>query len=205
MRDPAYAPLAELYAAEGIELLASLPDYADRTVAAVRGRGVLDASVEVLRRVNALGYGADGGTRLDLIYNPVGTTLPEPQGSLEALFRDEMSERFGIVFSHLLTMTNMPVGRFRDTLTTGGGYERYLRALQEAFNPDVVPLLQCRHQVEIGYDGRLYDCDFNLGRGAPVADGTPRTVWEFDADAVARRPIVHGMHCFGCTAGAGSS
>ena len=102
-------------------------------------------------------------------------------------------------------MTNMPVGRFRDRLVADGGYDRYLRALREAFNPDVVPLLQCRHQIEVGWDGRLYDCDFNLGQGTPVVRDAPATVWEFDADALATRRIVHGAHCFGCTAGAGSS
>ena len=205
LQDPQYADLANLYATAGIELLASMPCYTERNVNVVRGRGVHDASVQALHRLNSLGYGVGGGTRLDLIYNPVGTTLPEPQASLEELFREELMERFGISFTHLLTMTNMPVGRFRDTLIAGGGYDRYLRALREAFNPDVVPLLQCRHQVEIGWDGQLYDCDFNLGSGMRVSADVPQTVWEFDANALARREIAHGTHCFGCTAGAGSS
>jgi radical SAM/Cys-rich protein len=203
--DPEHAGLAGLYAASGIELLASMPCYTDRNVSVVRGPGVRDASVQALLRLNELGYGVEGGQRLDLIYNPVGTTLPEPQASLQTLFREEMAERFGIVFTHLLTMTNMPVGRFRDRLAADGGYDRYLRALREAFNPDVVPLLQCRHQIEIGWDGQLYDCDFNLGQGMPVSAGAPRTVWEFDAAALAGRRVAHGTHCFGCTAGAGSS
>jgi radical SAM/Cys-rich protein len=202
---PEHAQLADFYAASGIELLASMPCYTDRNVRVVRGPGVRDASVQALIRLNALGYGVEGGHRLDLIYNPVGTTLPEPQASLEELFRFEMAERFGITFTHLLTMTNMPVGRFRDRLVSEGGYDRYVRALGEAFNPAVVPLLQCRHQVAIGWDGRLYDCDFNLGEGVPVTRGTPRTVWEFDATAIANRRVAHGRHCFGCTAGAGSS
>ncbi len=205
LNSPAYAGYADLYATEGIELLASLPCYTERNVSAVRGAGVRDASVEALRTLNALGYGAPGGLRLDLVYNPVGTTLPESQTALEALFRDEMADRFGIVFTHLLTMTNMPVGRFRDQLVAGGGYDRYMRALQETFNPDVLPLIQCRHQVEVGWDGRLYDCDFNLGAGRPVSPGAPQTIWQFDADALEHRRVVYGDHCFGCTAGAGSS
>ena len=203
--DPEHAALAHLYAASGIELLASMPCYTERNVDVIRGAGVRDASVRMLLKLNTLGYGTDGGPRLDLIYNPVGTTLPEPQASLEALFHEELAGRFGIVFTHLLTMTNMPVGRFRDRLVLDGGYDRYLRALREAFNPDVVPLLQCRHQIEVGWDGRLYDCDFNLGQGTPVVNDAPSTVWEFDADALATRRIFHGVHCFGCTAGAGSS
>ena len=205
LEDPRYSKLAEEYATLGIELLASMPCYTERNVNVVRGSGAHDASVRALLRLNSLGYGSQDGPRLDLMYSPVGTILPEPQASLEELFRDEMSNRFAIVFSHLLTMTNMPVGRFRARLKTDGGYDRYLRALTEAFNPDVVPLISCRHQVEIGWDGRLYDCDFNLGSQMPVDRGAPQTVWEFDAEALARRKVVHADHCFGCTAGAGSS
>jgi radical SAM/Cys-rich protein len=205
LEDGEHAGLADTYAASGIELLASMPCYTERNVGLLRGPGVRDASVRTLLHLNALGYGSSGGPRLDLIYNPVGTTLPESQPSLEALFREELAQRFGIVFTHLLTMTNMPVGRFRDHLVADGGYDRYVHALREAFNPDVVPLLQCRHQIEVGWDGRLYDCDFNLGEGTPVSPGVPATVWEFDAEALATRRIAHGAHCFGCTAGAGSS
>lgn len=205
LAEPATRHLAELYAELGVELLASMPDFTDRNVAIVRGPGVRDVSVAMLQRLNSLGYGVEGGTRLDLIYNPVGTTLPEPQAQLEALFRDEMAERFDVTFSHLLTMTNMPVGRFKEQLVAEGGYDRYVRALSAAYNPDAVPLLQCRHQIEIGWDGALYDCDFNLGAGLPVAAGVPKNVSEFDADVIARRRIAFGRHCLGCTAGAGSS
>ena len=205
LAESAHPDLPGLYAETGTELLASMPCYTDRNVSAVRGRGVRDASVLMLRKLNTLGYGAEGGLRLDLVYDPVGTMLPEPQASLEALFRHEMADRFGIVFTHLLTMTNMPVGRFHERLVAEGGYERYLRALREAYNPDVVPLLGCRHQIEVGWDGRLYDCDFNLGDQLPLSEGAPATVWEFDAAVLARRRIAHDTHCFGCTAGAGSS
>lgn len=199
------AGLADLYASLGIELLASMPCYTERNVDLIRGHGVRDESVRMLLTLNGLGYGTAAGPRLDLIYNPVGTTLPEPQAALESLFRDELADRFGIVFTHLLTMTNMPVGRFRGRLVADGGYDRYLHALREAFNPEVVPFLQCRHQIEVGWDGRLYDCDFNLGMERPVLRGAPATVREFDSEALATRMIAHGAHCFGCTAGAGSS
>lgn len=204
LEKPAYADTARLYADLGIELLASMPCYTDRNVRIVRGEGVRDASVRMLLRLNELGFGTDG-FRLDLVYNPVGTTLPEPQELLENQFRQELGERFGIVFTHLLTMTNMPAGRFKDRLVADGGYDRYLRALRAAFNPDVVPLIQCRHQIEIGWDGRLYDCDFNLGEGHCVSPDAPQTVWDFDAEALAHRSIALHEHCWGCTAGAGSS
>lgn len=205
LADPAHSALPSVYASSGIELLASMPCYTERNVDLIRGPGARDTSVRMLLELNALGYGTPNGPRLDLIYNPVGTTLPESQESLEELFRDELAQRFGIVFSHLLTMTNMPVGRFRDRLIADGSYDRYLRALREAFNPDVVPFLQCRHQIEVGWDGRLYDCDFNLGQETPVVDGVPATIWEFDPDVLKTRRIAQGSHCFGCTAGAGSS
>ena len=197
--------LADLYANLGIELLASMPCYTERNVGIVRGAGVRDASVRALLALNARGYGMLGGPRLDLVYNPVGTNLPEPQLELESVFRQELRQRFGLEFTHLLTMTNMPVGRFRDRLIADGSYERYMRALREAFNPAVVPLLQCRHQIEVGFDGRLYDCDFNLGSGTPISRESPQTIGDFDADALANRRIAHTPQCFGCTAGSGSS
>jgi radical SAM/Cys-rich protein len=205
LEQPAHRDLAGLFAELDIELLASMPCYTDRNVRIVRGDRVRDTSVQALLTLNEMGYGTAGGRRLDLVYNPVGTTLPERQAMLEDLFRQELNDRFGVVFTHLLTMTNMPCGRFKDRLVADGGYERYVRALREAFNPDVVPLVQCRHQIEIGWDGRLYDCDFNLGDGIPVSPDVPASVWDFDAEAVARRRIVRHEHCYGCTAGAGSS
>jgi len=205
LEQPGFSDLPALFADLDVELLASMPCYTERNVRIVRGKGVHDASIGALRRLNDLGYGTEGGKRLDLVYNPVGTTLPEPQLLLEDLFRQELSDRFGIVFSHLLTMTNMPCGRFGERLIADGGYDRYVRALREAFNPDVVPLVQCRHQIEVGWDGLLYDCDFNLGDGLRVSPDAPTSIWEFEADSVAHRRIVLHEHCYGCTAGAGSS
>jgi radical SAM/Cys-rich protein len=203
--EPEMADLPAFLSAEKVDLLASLPCYTDRNVRLVRGEGVRDASIEVMRRLNALGYGTDGGLRLDLVYNPVGTMLPEPQASLEALFRDELAERFGVSFTHLLTMTNMPVGRFREHLTAEGTYPAYIAALREAFNPATLPHLMCRHQIEVGCDGRLYDCDFDFGEGVPVSAEGARSVWDFDAERVTQRRIDLKAHCWGCTAGAGSS
>lgn len=204
MLEPAQLGIPEFLSAEGVELLASLPCYTDRNVREQRGEGVLDASVEMLRRLNALGYGTDDGLRLDLVYNPAGTRLPESQAELEEHFRGQLAERLGVRFTHLLTMTNMPVGRFRQRLVAEGAYERYLGVLREAYNAATLPLLMCRHQIEVGWDGCLYDCDFDLAEGLPVSDG-PRTVWEFDADAVSKRAIERHAHCAACAAGAGSS
>jgi radical SAM/Cys-rich protein len=197
-----FTGLPALFAAHRVDLLASMPCYTDRNVRAVRGDGVRDASIEVMRRLNDLGYGVDGsGLRLYLAYNPAGATLPEAQDSLEALFRNELADRFGVEFTGLRTITNMPVGRYRDWLVGQGAYDRYVRALEMSFNPDTLPHLMCRHQVEIAWDGRLYDCDFNLAEDAPLAEA----VWDFNANALAERRIIHGAHCFGCAAGAGSS
>ena len=200
-----HADLPRFWASERVGLLASMPCYTDRNVRVVRGAKVRDTSVEVLRRLNGLGYGIDPELTLDLAYNPVGTTLPEDQTALEALFREELMARFGISFSRLKTIANVPLGRFRTVLLAEDSYDRYLRALRESFNPDTLPLLMCRHQIEVAWDGRLYDCDFNLAAGLPAHAESPRTVWEFDAQAVSRRRIVHADHCLTCTAGAGTS
>jgi radical SAM/Cys-rich protein len=206
LAEPGYEWLSRFFAEQHVELLASMPCYTERNVRALRGGGVHGVSVDVLRSLNDLGYGApDTDLRLDLVYNPVGTNLPEPQAELEEVFRQQLSERFGLVFNGLITMTNMPVGRLGDALCAEGAYDSYVSALKKAFNPDTVPLLSYRHQIEIGWDGRLYDCDFNHGAGIPVTGGTPSTVWDYDFSAVARRRIAHADHCFGCTAGRGSS
>ena len=205
LAEPEHAELPRSWAAQKVAVLASLPCYTDRNVRAVRGSRVRDASVEVLQELNALGYGIDPELTLDLAYNPVGATLPEDQGALEALFREELATRFGVSFTRLRTIANTPVGRFRDKLVAEGSYRRYLRALRESFNPATLPFLMCRHQIEVGWDGRLYDCDFNLAAGLPTNSGSPTTVWDFDAERVAGRRITHAEHCLACTAGAGSS
>ena len=158
-----------------------------------------------MRLLNALGYGTQPGLSLDLVYNPGGPSLPPEQSGLEADYRRELGERFGVTFSRLLTITNMPIGRFQATLRQQGCEGEYLQLLKDAFNPQTVEGLMCRHQVSIGWDGTVYDCDFNLALRLPVNHGAPDHIRRFDAAGLAGRRIVTGDHCYGCTAGSGSS
>ncbi len=208
--EPGMADLAELLAASRVEIVASLPCYSADNVERQRGRGVFDKSIEALRRLNALGYGRRGsGLALSLVYNPVGAFLPPPQGELEAAYRDELGRGFGVEFDRLLTITNMPIKRFASFLESEGRREAYMGLLVNHFNPATVPGLMCRSMVSVSWDGRLYDCDFNQMLEIPFGasrDAGPRTVWDIDCLAeVVERPIATAAHCFGCTAGAGSS
>jgi radical SAM/Cys-rich protein len=188
-----------------VGLVASMPCYLEENVRAQRGAGVYERSLEVIQRLNALGYGAQPELPLDLVYNPGGPFLPPAQEELEADYRRELGERYGIEFSRLLTITNMPIGRFQAALRQQGCEGEYLQLLREAFNPQTVGGLMCRRQVSIGWDGTLYDCDFNLALRLPVNHGAPDHIRRFDPTALAGRRIVTGDHCYGCTAGSGSS
>jgi radical SAM/Cys-rich protein len=199
--------LADFLAAHGVEIVASLPCYGPENVNAQRGPGVFEKSIEALRVLNGLGYGAPGSVlRLDLVYNPVGAHLPPPQAQLEADYRDQLSARFGVVFHHLLTITNMPINRFAEQLARAGDAGRYMALLVSHFNPATVDGLMCRTLVSVGYDGRLYDCDFNQMLELPLGARSWRTIWDVDdLTALAGARVATGPHCFGCTAGAGSS
>jgi len=164
---------------------------------------VYDRSIEATGRLNAVGYGRD--LQLNLVYNPVGAFLPPAREGLEADYRRELAERFGITFTRLLTITNMPVGRFLRDLERRRRAEAYVGLLKQAFNPETLDGLMCRHRVSVAWDGTLYDCDFNLALGLTVDHGAPNHIRHFDPEALARRRIVTGEHCFGCTAGCGSS
>ncbi|MHC4598300.1 MAG: arsenosugar biosynthesis radical SAM (seleno)protein ArsS [Planctomycetota bacterium] len=188
-----------------VGLVASLPCYLQENVCAQRGKGAYEKSVEAIRRLNGLGYGREPDLPLHLVYNPGGPALPPDQSSLEADYRRELDERFGIAFTRLLTITNMPIGRFRTALRHANREVEYHRLLKDAFNPATVENLMCRSQISVGWDGRLFDCDFNLALGWPVDHGAPDHVDLFDAAKLMRRRIVTEDHCFGCTAGAGSS
>ena len=200
---------AEFLAANGVTVVASLPCYTADNVERQRGHGVFEKSVRALQRLNSLGYGRGDGRRLDLVYNPVGAFLPPAQAELEARYRDELGRAFGIVFDRLLTITNMPIKRFAEMLARDDAAEAYQSLLVNHFNPDTVPGLMCRSLVSVGWDGRLYDCDFNQMLELPLADargGAPRTIWDLESlDAADGLPIATAAHCFGCTAGAGSS
>ncbi|HZG54485.1 MAG TPA: arsenosugar biosynthesis radical SAM (seleno)protein ArsS [Pyrinomonadaceae bacterium] len=206
MFEPGQEDLPEFFRAHGVEVVSSLPYFLAPQTDAQRGRGVFAKSLEALRRLNEVGYGSEGGElALNLVYNPVGAFLPPAQSSIEADFRRELGARYGVSFNHLYTITNMPIKRFLDYLRRTGNEERYMRKLVEAFNPQAVAGLMCRSLVSVDWTGRLYDCDFNQMLDLGVAPRLPQTIAEFDPREFAGREIVTAAHCFGCTAGAGSS
>jgi radical SAM/Cys-rich protein len=197
---------AEFLAAQRVRVVASLPCYQEGNVDGQRGRGVFERSVAALRVLNALGYGVPGsGLVLDLVYNPVGPSLPPAQAELERDYKRELESRFGIVFDRLLTLTNMPIRRYADWLVRRGELEAYQALLVNHFNPEAVPGLMCRTTVSVDHRGELFDCDFNQALDL-AAGGKRRTLFDVDSlDALEGEPIATGEHCFGCTAGAGSS
>jgi radical SAM/Cys-rich protein len=199
--------LPEFYREHDVHLVCSLPCYTADNVDRQRGRGVFDGSIEALRRLNALGYGRPGSPlRLDLVYNPLGASLPGPQAALSAQYHEQLRMHFGVEFHDLLTITNMPIARFAEQLRRTGEHERYMGVLVNHFNAATVPGLMCRHLVSVGWDGRLYDCDFNQMLDLPIGAPVARTIWELgDVRRLADERIATGTHCFGCTAGAGSS
>ena len=189
-----------------VEVVASLPCYLQENVDAQRGKGVYGRSIEALKRLNSLGYGLEGtGLILNLVYNPIGPKLPPAQAELEADYKVELRRRFGIEFNRLYTITNMPISRFLEDLRRSGHYERYMDLLVTSFNPSAARSVMCRSLVSVGWDGTLYDCDFNQMLELPMRNGLPRTIKEFDLVSLVRRRIVTGDHCYGCTAGTGSS
>jgi radical SAM/Cys-rich protein len=195
----------DLYAGLAINLVASLPCYLEENVDPMRGRGVYQKAIAAMRRLNSLGYAGPSGPRLDLVFNhPLGPYLPPCQKALENDYRRELAKH-GVNFSSLLTITNMPLGRYLNELESKGQAGGYWELLREKFNPATLPGLMCRKQVNIGWDGALYDCDFNQALGLRINHGAPDHIDAFDQDALAKRVIVTGPHCLGCTAGAGSS
>ncbi len=203
---PGQQDLPEFFRDASVELVCSLPYFLEEQTDAQRGRGVFENSIEALHRLNAVGYGLEkSGLILNLVYNPVGAFLPPSQESIEADFKRELRSRHGITFNRLYTITNMPIKRFLDYLRRSGNEERYMRKLVQAFNPATVDGLMCRNLVSVDWMGRLYDCDFNQMLELRVAPGLPQTIAGLDPEKFAGRRIMTGPHCFGCTAGAGSS
>lgn len=202
---PNYADIPALLAWHRVAIIASLPYYQQRETDAQRGEGVFAESLEGLRRLNALGYGRGTGLVLDLVTNPVGTYLPGNQQALERDWKRELARHHGIVFDRLYTITNMPISRFLAFLEARGKTEEYLTRLANAYNPAAAAGVMCRNTLSVGWDGTLYDCDFNQMLDLPVAGSAPRTIFEADRAALEGRAIEIGPHCFGCTAGAGSS
>jgi radical SAM/Cys-rich protein len=206
--EPGQEDLADLLAQQQAHVVASMPCYLSENVDQQRGAGAYDRSIEALRHLNALGYGDEGsGLRLDLVYNPLGAFLPPQQDRLQASYKEELGRRFGIRFNQLFTITNMPIARFAEQLRRQGKYDEYSALLRQSFNQGTVPGLMCRTTVSVSYDGALYDCDFNQMLDLPLASGQRATsIFDLNAlDELRGSPIATDDHCFGCTAGAGSS
>ncbi len=203
--EPGQEDLASWYARRRIHLVCSLPCYTQKNVDAQRGDGVFGKSIEALRRLNAAGYGRDEALVLDLVYNPGGAFLPGAQEKLESDYKKRLNDDFGIVFSRLMTLANMPINRFAHFLERTGQYEKYMQLLEENFNPATVPGLMCRHLISVDWRGRVYDCDFNQMLDLPLGDEPPRYLWDIKREDLDGAPIAVDSHCLGCTAGAGSS
>ena len=200
------ADLVDFLAEHQVEVIASLPSLQAAQTDAQRGDGIFERSIEALQRLNARGYGVTGSElSLHLVHNPVGAFLPSPQAETEARFKGELSRRHGITLNRLYSITNMPISRYLEWLRTTGNLETYVERLISAFNPAAVSGVMCRTTLSVGWDGTLYDCDFNQMLDLPIGPGAPRHIRDFDAIALAARTIVTGRHCFGCSAGAGSS
>ena len=203
---PAQADLAEFLAAHQVEIVASLPYYKVQQTDAQRGDGVFKKSIEGLQRLNQLGYGRpNSGLVLNLVYNPVGAFLPPKQDAIESQFRKELHKHHGIEFNRLYTITNMPISRFLEFLVESGNYDGYMERLANAFNPAAAAGVMCRYTLSVAWDGTLYDCDFNQMLNLPVDQRAPRHIRDFNPLALNDRSIVTGNHCYGCTAGPGSS
>lgn len=198
--------LPEFFARNEVEGVSSLPYFLQQQTDAQRGAGVFDKSVEAIRRLNAVGYGVENtGLTLNLVYNPTGAFLPPEQAAIEADFRRELKARYDLYFNNLFTITNMPVARYLDYLRRTNNEEKYMQKLLSAFNPATVESLMCRNLISVDWRGRLFDCDFNQMLELSVAPDLPQTIFDFAAGEFASRAIATGAHCFGCTAGSGSS
>lgn len=200
--------LAEFFRRHRVELVCSLPCYSAANVDQQRGKGTFDLSIRALQVLNRVGYGQPGsGLELNLVYNPVGPRLPPPQEGLERDYKKHLRERFGIEFNRLYCLTNMPITRYAMHLKLRGEYDRYLRLLESNFNAATVEQLMCRHLISVGWDGLVYDCDFNqmLGLAIRHGDGEPLHIASLTFDQVFSQNIAIGSHCYACTAGAGSS
>lgn len=208
LNEPGFEDLADFLAEHQVEVVASLPCYLDRNVDRQRGRGVYDESIVALKKLNALGYGyPDSGLVLDLVYNPQGPQLPPRQDSLQADYKRELYDRFGIVFNRLLVLANMPIGRFGSILVSKGQFASYMSLLRSAHQDANLETVMCRRLISIDWQGYVYDCDFNQMLRLPVRlNGPARThitqLMGLDLEGV---PILVGDHCYGCTAGQGSS
>ncbi len=206
MFEEGYEDLPGFFAKNNVEVVCSLPYFLEQQTDAQRGGGVFGKSIEALRKLNAAGYGNRGGNlTLNLVYNPVGAFLPPEQTAIEADFKRELKNRYDIVFDNLYTITNMPIARYLDWLRASGNEKSYMQKLINAFNPGVVDGLMCRNTLSVDWLGNLFDCDFNQMLEIPVTSKVGQTIWDFSPSGFFDREIMTNAHCFGCTAGSGSS
>lgn len=204
--EPGKEHLPKVFKAHRVELVCSLPACEQEQVDRLRGAGVFQKSLAALRRLNDLGYGQEGSDLiLNLMANPAGAYFPPHQLELESRFRQELLQRHGLRFHRLFTLLNRPIGRFLEFLQRSNNYSRYLNRLAGSFNPATVPGLMCRHLVSVAWDGRLFDCDFNQALNLPLVAEVPQTIHDFDLEILKNRRIRLDDHCYGCTAGGGSS
>ena len=203
LSEPNQDDLAAFLAAHRVEVVASLPCYGPENVDAQRGEGVFELSIRGLQQLNALGYGRDEGLQLNLVYNPLGAHLPPDQSTLEEAYKERLRADFGIEFNHLYCLANLPIARFGAQLRRENAHEEYMKLLEHSFNHATLGALMCRTTLNVGWNGELYDCDFNgmLRLQRPDAP----FVWDVGSDGLKEQPILVGNHCLGCTAGAGSS
>lgn len=200
-----YHDLPEFFKANQVHVISSLPYFSKNRTDRQRGDGVFEDSIRALRMLNDVGYGKEGtGLKLDLVYNPTGAFLPSGQAELEAEFKRQLKRRHQVDFNHLFAITNLPISRFLEYLLDSGNYEDYMQKLVEAFNPATVKGLMCRNTISVSWDGYLYDCDFNQMLDLKVASAS-RHINDFNTGELSQRSIVLNQHCYGCTAGAGSS
>jgi len=198
--------LPEFFKQHQVEIVSSLPSFTHERTDRQRGDGVFEDSIKALQMLNLVGYGWDGsGLILNLVYNPAGAFLPPSQSALEKEYKMELSSRYNIVFNQLFAITNMPISRYLDYLLSSGNYSRYMEKLISAFNPASVQNLMCRNTLSVGWDGYLYDCDFNQMLDLKVSPVNSQHISDFDLEMLQNRNIVIKQHCFGCTAGEGSS
>lgn len=203
--EPGYETIPEFFRDRDVKLVASLPCYLEENVDKQRGRRVYQHSIDALRRLNEVGYGTSPDLELTLVYNPLGPSLPPAADALEGDYRRVLRDEFGIEFSRLITITNMPIGRFEHDLARDGKLADYQAKLLQAFNPATIDGLMCRNQLHVSHDGTIHDCDFNYALGLKAAADSAQHIRDFNPETHRTRSIITGPHCFGCTAGSGSS
>jgi radical SAM/Cys-rich protein len=199
--------LPEFFKRHRVELICSLPCYSEENVDRQRGKGTFELSIRALQMLNAIGYGKDDNLVLNLVYNPVGPHLPPPQEKLEQDYKDILNEQFGLVFNQLFCLTNMPITRYATHLKLRGEYDSYMNLLESSFNPSTLEQVMCRNLISVGWEGLIYDCDFNQMLNLPIRDraGKPLHISSLSIEQVRNHAITIGDHCYACTAGAGSS